>query len=170
MSDRDLDSRLAGVELVIFDVDGVLTDGTVWLDTEGRESIRFNIHDGYGVFRGYRAGLQYAIISGRQCEAVDHRARALQITHVYQGQTLKQDAFEKVLAEMGLTADRVAYLGDDLNDLPVMERAGVSCAVANARTEVKEVADIVTEARGGKGAVRELLERIIEAKGGVSYP
>jgi len=90
MSDKDLDTRLAGIELVIFDVDGVLTDGKVWIDTEGRESIRFNIQDGYGVFRGYRAGLQYAIISGRQCEAVEHRAKALQITQVHQGQLLSR--------------------------------------------------------------------------------
>jgi len=170
MNDGDLDSRLAGIELVIFDVDGVLTDGTVWVDTEGRESVRFNIQDGYGVFRGYRAGLRYAIISGRQCEAVEHRASALKITQVYQGQSLKQEAFEEVLAESGLTAERIAYVGDDLNDLPVMKQVGIACAVANARAEVKQAADIVTEARGGEGAVRELLERIIEAKGGVSYP
>jgi len=170
MSDKDLDTRLAGIELVIFDVDGVLTDGKVWIDTEGRESIRFNIQDGYGVFRGYRAGLQYAIISGRQCEAVEHRARALQITQVHQGQLFKQEAFKAVLAESGVGAGRVAYVGDDLNDLPVMEQVGVSCAVANARKEVREAADIVTEARGGEGAVREFLELIIEAKGGVTYP
>ncbi|MCK4772382.1 MAG: HAD hydrolase family protein, partial [Candidatus Latescibacteria bacterium] len=82
----------------------------------------------------------------------------------------KQEAFQAVLAESGVGAGRVAYVGDDLNDLPIMEQVGVSCAVANARKEVREAADIVTEARGGGGAVREFLELIIEAKGGVTYP
>lgn len=170
MNDRDLDTRLARIELVIFDVDGVLTDGSVLVGPDGRESVRFNIQDGYGVFRGYRVGLRYAIISGRQCEAVEHRARALQITQVHQDQSFKQKAFEAVLTESGLEASRVAYIGDDLNDLPIMGQVGVSCAVANARREVKEIADIVTEARGGEGAVRELLEQIIEAKGGIPSP
>ena len=170
MNDRDLDTRLARIELVIFDVDGVLTDGSVLVGPDGRESVRFNIQDGYGVFRGYRVGLRYAIISGRQCEAVEHRARALQITQVHQDQSFKQEAFEAVLTESGLEASRVAYIGDDLNDLPIMGQVGVSCAVANARQEVKETADIVTEARGGEGAVRELLEQIIEAKGGIPPP
>jgi len=170
MNDRDLDTRLARIELVIFDVDGVLTDGSVLVGPDGRESVRFNIQDGYGVFRGYRVGLRYAIISGRQCEAVEHRARALQITQVHQDQSFKQEAFEAVLTESGLEASRVAYIGDDLNDLPIMEQVGVSCAVANARQEVRAIADIVTEARGGEGAVRELLERIIAAKGGIPSP
>ncbi len=170
MNDRDLDTRLARIELVIFDVDGVLTDGSVLVGPDGRESVRFNIQDGYGVFRGYRVGLRYAIISGRQCEAVEHRARALRITQVHQNQSFKQEAFEAVLTESGLEASRVAYIGDDLNDLSIMGQVGVSCAVANAHQEVKEIADIVTEARGGEGAVRELLEQIIEAKGGIPSP
>jgi len=170
MNDRDLDTRLAQIELVIFDVDGVLTDGSVLVGPDGGESVRFNIQDGYGVFRGYRVGLRYAIISGRQCEAIEHRARALQITQVHQGQSFKQEAFGAVLTESGLEANRVAYIGDDLNDLPIMEQVGVSCAVANARQEVKAIADIVTDARGGEGAVRELLERIIAAKGGIPSP
>jgi 3-deoxy-D-manno-octulosonate 8-phosphate phosphatase (KDO 8-P phosphatase) len=166
----DLDKKLAGIELVIFDVDGVMTDGTVWVDVDGRESIRFNIHDAYGIFRGYRVGLQYAIISGRQCEAVEHRARVLRITQVHQGQSLKQEAFEKVMSETGLETEQIAYMGDDLNDLPIMEQVGLSCCVANGRSEVKEAADLVTEARGGEGAVREFLEMIITARGGVSGP
>ena len=167
---NDLDERLAGIELVIFDVDGVMTDGTVWVDVDGRESIRFNIQDAYGVFRGYRVGLQYAIISGRECEAVEHRARVLRITQVYQGQKFKQEAFEKVLSETGFEAEQIAYMGDDLNDLPIMEQVGVACSVANGRPEVREAADLVTEVRGGEGAVREFLEMIISAKGGVSGP
>ncbi len=166
----DLDIRLAGIELVIFDVDGVMTDGTVWVSVDGRESIRFNIQDAYGVFRGYRVGLQYAIISGRECEAVEHRARVLRITQVHQGQSFKQEAFEKVLSETGLETEQIAYMGDDLNDLSIMEQVGVACSVANGRPEVREAADLVTQERGGEGAVREFLEMIISAKGGVPDP
>lgn len=167
---QDLEQRLCGIELVIFDVDGVLTDGGLLIDSEGRESLRFNIQDGYGIFRGYRAGLSYAIISGRSTRAVEHRAADLRIEQVYLGQSVKQEAFEKVLEESGLTTSQIAFIGDDLNDLPVMRQVGVSCAVANARQEVKEEADLVTDARGGEGAVREFLEKIIEAKGGVHSP
>jgi 3-deoxy-D-manno-octulosonate 8-phosphate phosphatase (KDO 8-P phosphatase) len=163
----ELNARLADIELIIFDVDGVMTDGTVWIDVEGRESIRFNIQDAYGIFRGYHVNLQYAIISGRKCEAVEHRARVLRITQVYQGQSVKQEAFEKILAETGLNPDKVAYVGDDLNDLPIMKQVGVSCSVANGRPEVREAADMITEARGGEGAIRELIEMIISAKGGI---
>jgi len=163
----DIQERLAGIELVIFDVDGVLTDGSVTVDSEGRESLQFCVQDGYGIFRGYNVGLEYAIITGRNSKAVEYRAADLRITRVYLGHTVKVQAFEEILAESGLDADRVAFVGDDLNDLLVMRKVGVACAVANAREEVKEGADLVTGARGGDGAVREFIEMIIAAKGGV---
>jgi 3-deoxy-D-manno-octulosonate 8-phosphate phosphatase (KDO 8-P phosphatase) len=163
----NLQERLAAIELVIFDCDGVLTDGSVIVDSEGKESLQFCVQDGYGIFRGYNVGLEYAIITGRTSRVVEYRAADLRIERVYLGQTVKKQAFEEILAESGLAADSVAYVGDDLNDLPVMERVGVSCAVANARDEVKEGADVVTGASGGYGAVREFLEMIIAAKGGV---
>lgn len=164
---KDLQERLAAIELVIFDCDGVLTDGSVTVDSEGRESLQFCVHDGYGIFRGYNVGLEYAIITGRNSRVIECRAADLRITRIYLGQTVKVQAFEELLADSGLDADRVAYVGDDLNDLPVMRRVGVSCAVANAREEVKENADLVTGTRGGYGAVREFIDMIIAAKGGV---
>jgi len=162
--------RLKAIELVIFDADGVLTDGSIWLDDEDREMLRFSVQDGYGIFRGYRAGLTYAIITGRTSKALLIRANRLQIERVYQGQTVKQAAFDDIVAESGLHPRQMAYVGDDLNDLGLMQQVGVSCAVANARDEVRAAADIVTTARGGEGAVREFLEMIIAAKGGVPTP
>jgi 3-deoxy-D-manno-octulosonate 8-phosphate phosphatase (KDO 8-P phosphatase) len=167
---EDIQDRLAGIEMIIFDVDGVLTDGSLIVDAEGREALRFDVQDGYGMFRGYRAGLTYAIITGRSSPVVAHRARELRIERVYLGQKIKRDAFAALLEESGLDPSAIAYLGDDLNDIEVMEQVGVSCAVANARPEVKEIADLVTEARGGYGAVREFLEMIIAARGGVPTP
>lgn len=160
--------RLKAIELVIFDADGVLTDGSLWFAEDGREMLRFSVQDGYGIFRGYRAGLTYAIITGRTSQALLIRAGRLGIEQVYQGQTVKQSAFEAILESSGLDPQQMAYVGDDLNDLRIMEQVGVSCAVANARDEVRAAADIVTTARGGEGAVREFLEMIIAAKGGVA--
>jgi 3-deoxy-D-manno-octulosonate 8-phosphate phosphatase (KDO 8-P phosphatase) len=167
---EEIQDRLAALEMVIFDVDGVLTDGSLIVDSEGREALRFDVQDGYGMFRGYRAGLTYAIITGRNSEVVGHRARELRIERIYLGQKIKRDAFAALVKESGLDPSVMAYMGDDLNDIQVMEQVGISCAVANARPEVKEIADLVTEARGGYGAAREFLEMIIAAKGGVPTP
>jgi len=167
---KDIHDRLVAIEMVIFDVDGVLTDGTAIVDSEGREALRFDVQDGYGMFRGYRAGLTYAIITGRSIRAVEHRARDLRIERLYLGQKIKQEAFADLVEKSGIETSAMAYVGDDLNDIKVMEQVGVSCAVANARPEVKEIADVVTDARGGYGAVREFLEMIITAKGGVDTP
>lgn len=167
---KEIQERLADIELIIFDVDGVLTDGSLIVDSEGREALRFDVQDGYGMFRGYRAGLTYAIITGRSSKVVEYRARELRIERVYLGQKIKRTAFEDLVRESGLDPSSIAYMGDDLNDIQVMEQVGVSCAVANARPEVKEIADLVTDARGGYGAVREFLEMIIAAKGGVPTP
>ena len=167
---KDIHDRLVAIEMVIFDVDGVLTDGTTIVDSEGKEALRFDVQDGYGMFRGYRAGLTYAIITGRSLKAVEHRARGLRIERVYLGQKIKQEAFADLVEQSGLDPSAMAYMGDDLNDIKVMEQVGVSCAVANARPEVKEIADVVTDARGGYGAAREFLEMIIAARGGVDTP
>ena len=167
---KEIQERLADIELIIFDVDGVLTDGSLIVDSEGREALRFDVQDGYGMFRGYRAGLSYAIITGRNSEVVKHRASELRIERVYLGQKIKITAFEDLVSESGIDPLSMAYVGDDLNDIQVMGQVGVSCAVANARAEVKEIADVVTIAKGGYGAVREFLEMIITARGGVPTP
>ena len=164
--DLTIDASLSRITVVIFDVDGVLTDGKVYIDHEGRESLRFDIQDGLGFYRGYRYGLRYAIITGRDTPAVASRAGQLRIEQLYQGQIDKQEAYESVKSAFGVEDDEVAFMGDDLNDLSVMQQVGFACAVANARPEVRTVARLVTHARGGDGAVREFLERIIAAKHG----
>jgi 3-deoxy-D-manno-octulosonate 8-phosphate phosphatase (KDO 8-P phosphatase) len=170
MVERNLRNRLAAIELIIFDADGVLTDGSIWLDDDGRETLRFSVQDGYGIFRGYRAGLTFAIITGRTSDALLTRARRLEIELVYQGQTVKQAAYDDIVTRTGLQPQQVAYMGDDLNDLIIMRQVGVSCAVANARDEVRAEADIITSTGGGEGAVREFIEMIIAAKGGIPIP
>jgi len=165
-NDLAINASLSNVKVVIFDVDGVLTDGKVIVDAQGGESLRFDIQDGLGFYRGYRYGLQYAIITGRDTPAVAARAAQLRIEQIYQGQVNKQEAYEMVKKAYGVTDDEVAYMGDDVNDLPVMQQVGFACAVANARPEIRTLAHLVTHARGGDGAVREFLERIIAAKEG----
>ncbi len=160
------DRRLAEIQVVILDVDGVLTDGKVLIDGQGNETLRFDIQDGLGMVRGRTVGLRYAIITGRNCPAVRVRARQLDISHIQQGQMDKIAAIERVMVDLGVDAGVVAYMGDDVNDLPAMARVGFVCAPADARPEVREAADLVTGAKGGDGAVREFIERIMEAKGG----
>ena len=166
MTGSELQDRLGAIRLVILDVDGVLTDGKVIVDDEGRESLRFDIQDGYGIVRAMREGLLFAIISGREAGAVDARAAQLGIEIVHQGQRDKRQAFQDVLRETAVELEHIGYIGDDLNDLPIMAQVGVVCAVANARPEVKEAADVVTSARGGDGAVREFLDLIMAAREG----
>ncbi|HUU61920.1 MAG TPA: HAD hydrolase family protein [Acidimicrobiia bacterium] len=165
-----IEQRLAALRIVVFDVDGVLTDGSVSVDAQGGETLRFDVQDGLGIVRGRQVGLEFAIISGREAPAVTARARRLGIEHVQQGQFDKSEAIARVLADLAVDLSAVAFMGDDLNDLPAMERVGVVCAPSNARPEVKEVADLVTVAAGGRGAVREFLERIIAAKGRTGAP
>ena len=166
----DLEERLAAVKVVVFDVDGVLTDGAVYIDARGEEALRFDIQDGLGIVRGRGVGLDFAIISGREAPAVTARAGRLGIEHVQQGTLDKGEAIGRVCASLGVDPLVVAFMGDDLNDLPAMQRVGVVCAPANARPEVKQAADLVTAAAGGRGAIREFLERIIAAKGRTSAP
>ncbi|MFO7768808.1 MAG: HAD hydrolase family protein [bacterium] len=166
MTGKGLENRLSGVRLIILDVDGVLTDGKVVVDGEGGESLRFDIQDGYGIVRAMREGLLFAIISGRDAAAVDTRAAQLGIEIVHQGQRDKRQAFQDVLRETAVELEHIAYIGDDLNDLPIMAQVGVVCAVANARPQVKEAADVVTSARGGDGAVREFLDLVMAAREG----
>ena len=153
------------IKLLAMDVDGVLTDGTIILDGAGGESKRFNLHDGHGIKLWHRAGLETALISGRESAATTARAEQLSIKYVSQGQKKKLPAFESLLAETGLSAGQVAYIGDDLLDLPIVVRAGLGVAVANAVDELKERADMVTNSCGGAGAVREVIEYILKNSG-----
>jgi len=161
----DIQARARAVRLAIFDVDGVLTDGTLWIGAKGEAFKAFNILDGHGVKMLQGAGVDTAILSGRESEAVVRRADELGIHRVVQGARDKLAAFEKLLAESGVAADACAFVGDDLPDLPVLRRCGFAVAVANAVEEVKAACHYVTKASGGRGAVREFCELVLRAQG-----
>ena len=161
----DVLGRAKSVRLAIFDVDGVLTDGTLWIGPSGEVFKPFNILDGHGVKMLQKAGIDTAILSGRDSEAVQRRADELSIRHVVQGAGDKLAAFEELLAQSGFRPEACAFIGDDLPDLPVLQRCGFAVAVANAVDEVKAACHYVTHASGGRGAVREFCELVLRAKG-----
>jgi 3-deoxy-D-manno-octulosonate 8-phosphate phosphatase (KDO 8-P phosphatase) len=150
------------IKIVIIDVDGVLTDGTIYIDAHGAETKGFNILDGTGISYLHRVGIKTAIISGRTSKAVIHRAKELNIVDVYQGVVNKLEAYKEIREKYGLRDEEVCYIGDDLIDLPVLYRVGFPVTVANASPVVKREAAYVTKARGGFGAVREVAEMIIK--------
>jgi len=156
--------RARGVGLAIFDVDGVLTDGTIYIGKRGEEFKAFNILDGHGLKMLQSAGVTCAILSGRSSEAVTRRAAELAVTHVVQGSADKVADFEKLTQRIGVDAQACAFVGDDLPDLAVMKRCGLAVAVANAVAAVKESAHYVTAAHGGRGAVREFCELVLESR------
>jgi 3-deoxy-D-manno-octulosonate 8-phosphate phosphatase (KDO 8-P phosphatase) len=153
------------IEVLILDVDGVLTDGGIVYDSEGRELKRFNTKDGHGIKMARQAGLAVAIITGRSSLAVSRRAEELGIEAVLQGVKDKVEALEILLKEKGWEAAEVAYMGDDLPDLPVMRRVGFPIAVSDAVEDVLKAARYVTRLPGGKGAVREAIEFILKSSG-----
>jgi 3-deoxy-D-manno-octulosonate 8-phosphate phosphatase (KDO 8-P phosphatase) len=153
------------VKLVIFDVDGVLTDGRIVLDDHGVESKFFDVRDGSGIKWLVRVGLDVAFLTGRQSHVVELRAAELGVTRIHQGAKVKIDVYERLLNEAGLQDEAVAYAGDDLIDLPVMWRVGLALAPADARPEVKAAAHYVCREGGGRGAVREIVELILKGQG-----
>jgi 3-deoxy-D-manno-octulosonate 8-phosphate phosphatase (KDO 8-P phosphatase) len=156
---------LGDIVMLVMDVDGVLTDGAVMLHHDGTESKRFSLLDGHGIKMWHRAGLQIAWISGRGSDATRRRAEQLGVTLVFEDATVKLPVFEELLRKTGLEARQAAYIGDDLLDIPVIRRAGLGVAVANAVDEVKEHADYVTKRPGGSGAVREVIEYVLKGSG-----
>lgn len=160
-----LAQRAAKIELLLLDVDGVLTDGSIVYVDDGREIKRFHVRDGSGLKFWQLAGKRSAIVSGRQSRAVEVRAGELGIAPVLQGRSDKLPAFEAVLAETGLCAEQVCAIGDDLPDLPVLRRAGLAVAVADACDEVRVTADYVTAMPGGHGAVRDAVEWLLKLQG-----
>jgi 3-deoxy-D-manno-octulosonate 8-phosphate phosphatase (KDO 8-P phosphatase) len=154
--------NLADIELLVMDVDGVLTDGTLIINGDGTESKSFNSLDGHGIRMWQRIGLKVAIISGRASEPTKIRAGQLQIEYVFQDCHNKLPVFKELIEQVGLSPDKVAYIGDDVTDLPVIRYAGFGVTVANAVDEVKQHADYVTTRPGGRGAVREVIEYILK--------
>ena len=164
LADPELQARLAAVRLLILDVDGVMTDGGIVLG-DGGESKRFDVRDGSGIKYLQRNGIEVALVSGRGSRAVQSRAEELGIEEVHQRALRKWPVVEEMLERKGVALGEVAYLGDDLVDLPVMVRVGLSVAVADACAEVLDEADAVTRQAGGHGAVRELAEAVLRARG-----
>ena len=157
------------IELVLMDVDGTLTTGAVTLlsqpDGSALEIKTFDAHDGQGLTLAHTAGLRTGVITGRESPALRRRARELDIEFVYEKQAHKIPAYEEILQKAGVPESHVAFLGDDLPDLPVMRRVGLAVAVGDATLEVRQAADFVTQATGGRGAARELVELILKSKG-----
>jgi len=162
----DLEHRLAGIQLLLLDCDGVLTDGGVTWSSDGVECKTFHIRDGLGIRGWQRAGGRTGIITGRSSRIVERRAAELGIEFVRQGIDDKFAAADEIIKECGLSWEQTAFMGDDLPDLPVVRRCGVGAAVADACTELREAAAVVTSLPGGRGAVRELVERMLRARGG----
>ena len=157
--------NLADIQMLVLDVDGVLTDGTIVVSGDGSESKAFSALDGHGIRMWKRAGLKVAFLSGRMSEPTKCRAEQLEVDHCLQGCLDKLPALEKLLQQLGLLPSQVAYIGDDIMDLPVIRHVGLGVAVANAVDEVKQQADYVTTRPGGSGAVREAIEYILKETG-----
>lgn len=161
----DSEIRSKKIKLVVLDVDGVLTNGQLVFGTQGELLKKFHAQDGLGIALAHNVGLKTAIITGRKSQMVELRSAELGIGDVYQGSLSKVEALHDLMNKYNLTLDEIAYVGDDLNDLPVLTRVGFPCAVANAAPEVKEHALLVTKKPGGNGAVREVIEHILKSQG-----
>ncbi len=155
--------NLTQIKLLLLDVDGVLTDGSILLDETGRQIMRFHVRDGLGIKAWRQLGLQVGILTARSGRALTHRAAELGIELVEQGAGDKLITFENICRRIGVLPEQVAYMGDDLADLPVLCRVGYPMAVVDAADEVKQVAQFITTKPGGRGAVREAVEHMLKA-------
>ena len=157
--------KASKIKLLVFDVDGVMTTGEVTYDENGVEYKYFNVKDGHGLVRVQKAGFITAIITARNNGTVKHRAENLHITELYQGQKYKLPALEEIMAKYNLTYDQVSYMGDDLPDICILEKVGLKCCPNDAVDEVKSICNFISTKDGGRGAVRELTDFILEAQG-----
>jgi 3-deoxy-D-manno-octulosonate 8-phosphate phosphatase (KDO 8-P phosphatase) len=162
---RDVAARARKIRLLVMDVDGVLTDGRMVLSDRGDELKMFHTHDGIGLALAHRAGLETALVTGETSPIAKARGEKLGVGTVVLGARRKGDVVDALLAERGMSADALAYIGDDLLDLPALQRAGLAMTVADAVADVKAVAHVVTKAAGGHGAVRECVELLLRAQG-----
>lgn len=157
----EIQNQLARIKLLILDVDGVLTDGKIYLGDHGEELKSFHVRDGSALVRGQKEGLKVALISGRSSSSVERRARELGISEVYQGVCDKLPIVEELMARYSCREEETAYIGDDLTDLPVFRRVGFAITVADAHPAAVKAADYQTTCRGGEGAVMEVIELIL---------
>ena len=158
-------AKVKKITHLILDVDGVMTDGRIVFDDDGRELKSFDVKDGHGLKLLMRTGVEVILLTGRQSRVVDHRAKDLGIKEVYQGSKNKIQVFDRILSEKGLSESCVACMGDDLTDIPLLSRCGFSAAPSDASGHVKRIVDYVTGKEGGRGAVREVCEIILHAQG-----
>jgi 3-deoxy-D-manno-octulosonate 8-phosphate phosphatase (KDO 8-P phosphatase) len=165
MDKKSLEEIAKHIKLLILDVDGVLTDGSIILDNDGNEYKSFHVRDGHGIKMLIRAGIQVAIITGRHSRVVERRAQELGITEVFQKCFDKKIAYKKLSQQYSLADKEIAYIGDDIVDAPIMALAGLPVALADAGEETKKYAIMVTKNRGGRGAVREVADFILKAQG-----
>lgn len=165
MTTTEAKQRAQAIRLLLLDVDGVLSDGSIVYDSDGRESKRFHIHDGLGIKLLQQYNIQVGIITGRVSPMVERRARELGIELLIQGREDKAAAMHEAIQQLSVTPDAVAYMGDDLPDLAAILQAGLGIAPANAVSIVRQHANLVTAATGGHGAVREAAEFILAAQG-----
>lgn len=165
LSREELIEKAKKIKLMAFDVDGVMTDGSVTYDENGVEYKTFNVKDGHGLVRMAQSGFVTAIITARNNGTVQHRAENLNITELYQGRKFKLPALEEMLEKYNLTFENVSYMGDDLPDLCILEKVGLACCPADAVEEVLAASDFVSAKNGGRGAVRELCDFILDAQG-----
>jgi 3-deoxy-D-manno-octulosonate 8-phosphate phosphatase (KDO 8-P phosphatase) len=162
---QDILGKAARIRLVIFDVDGVLTDGSLYLGDDGQEYKAFYSRDGHGMKMLQAAGVEIGIITGRTSEVVRLRMESLGIRQVYQGQLDKRIAYDRLKADLGISDGEIAYVGDDVVDLPVMRRVGLAIAVQDAHPLVKQHSHWQTPSAGGRGAARDVCELLMEARG-----
>jgi len=160
-----MQEKLKDIRLLLLDVDGVMTDGRIIYDGNGLETKFFNVKDGHGIKMLQRYGIEIGIITGRTSVVVDLRARELGIELVYQGALKKLESYDDVKRKTGVTDNQIAYMGDDIVDIPVMRRVGFSAAPPDSLPEVLAVADYVSSCGGGRGAVREICDLILKGRG-----
>lgn len=158
-------TKLAGIQAVCLDYDGVFTDAVVYLMPDGEMARTANVKDGYAVQFAAKKGLKQAIITGGTQEAVRTRMEGLGVNRVYLGSKSKAEVLTKAAAEMGINPDQTLYMGDDIPDIPALKMAGLACCPADAAPEVKAVCDYISPVKGGQGCVRDVLEQVLKAKG-----
>jgi 3-deoxy-D-manno-octulosonate 8-phosphate phosphatase (KDO 8-P phosphatase) len=162
---KDILEKASRIRLVVFDVDGVLTDGSLYIGDDGQEYKAFHSRDGHGIKMLLHQGVEIAVITGRTSQVVEHRMKNLGISHVYQGKLEKLPAFQELIQKLGVSEEQTAYVGDDVVDLPVMRRVGLAIAVQDAHPLVRQHSHWQTPNPGGRGAARDVCELIMEARG-----
>lgn len=162
---KEIQEKAKKIKLLILDVDGVMTDGSIILDNEGNELKRFHVRDGHGIKMLGRAGIQTALITGRMSKVVDVRAKELGITDVYQRVFKKSEVYAQLCEKYGCADENIAFMGDDVVDRELLKRAGLSAVPDDAEDDIKDLADLVMTKKGGRGAVREFINLILKQAG-----